>query len=361
MRGSGMLCSCLAHLPFSGRCVFMQEQIRMKHGGNVWDGGRPDAWTDFSANLRPEGMPEWVKQVLAESLDSVRYYPDRTMELATRGIAQYAGLPEECILPTAGGAAAIDLVIGDGVGRVVVKQPTFGEYTERAAANGRTVVADNSHYLAGDTVIRCNPNNPTGEALTKAEILRLFEEARRADAELMVDEAFADFFPRISVKKEVRSGLTVVGSLTKILGIPGVRLGYVCASPEKILRLRQKVLPWGISTFASSVAAELPKHLEEIAQDQKINEIRREAMKRELESIGIEVYPSSANFLLCRFPFDTSCLVELLRKRCMLVRTCESFGLDAGYLRIAVKTQEQNGELIRIMKHWLEKGKDELI
>ena len=93
----------------------------MKHGGNVWDGGRPDAWTDFSANLRPEGMPEWVKQVLAESLDSVRYYPDRTMELATRGIAQYAGLPEECILPTAGGAAAIDLVIGDGVGRVVVK------------------------------------------------------------------------------------------------------------------------------------------------------------------------------------------------------------------------------------------------
>ena len=42
----------------------------MKHGGNVWEGGQPDRWLDFSANLRPEGTPDWVMEAMREALPS---------------------------------------------------------------------------------------------------------------------------------------------------------------------------------------------------------------------------------------------------------------------------------------------------
>ena len=103
----------------------------MIHGGNVWE-GKPAQWLDFSASLRPEGPPAWVMEAMQAALADVRYYPDRAMRRARRGLAKYAGVPEKCILPTAGGAAAIDLVLQLRKGRVLTLHPTFCEYAERA-------------------------------------------------------------------------------------------------------------------------------------------------------------------------------------------------------------------------------------
>ena len=79
----------------------------MKHGGNVWEAGSPSNWLDFSANLRPEGTPDWVMRAMQAALCHARYYPDCAMRAARAGLAAYAGVPEACILPTAGGVAAI--------------------------------------------------------------------------------------------------------------------------------------------------------------------------------------------------------------------------------------------------------------
>lgn len=57
-----------------------------RHGGNGWDGGGPEQWLDFSANLRPEGPPEWVMQAMKDALGDTRYYPDRSMTAARRGL-----------------------------------------------------------------------------------------------------------------------------------------------------------------------------------------------------------------------------------------------------------------------------------
>ncbi|MBR5986337.1 MAG: hypothetical protein IK019_08015, partial [Clostridia bacterium] len=108
----------------------------MKHGGNVWQGEKPSEWLDFSANLRPEGIPAWVKAALESAKAEARYYPDIEMRGA-QGIAAYAGTDEENVLPTAGGMAAIDLVLSLGGGRVITDRHTFGEYAERAAVYGR--------------------------------------------------------------------------------------------------------------------------------------------------------------------------------------------------------------------------------
>ena len=64
----------------------------MKHGGNVWEDGKPEMWMDFSANLRPEGTPIWVMQAMQDALFHTRYYPDRAMKAAKHGLSAYAGV-----------------------------------------------------------------------------------------------------------------------------------------------------------------------------------------------------------------------------------------------------------------------------
>ena len=316
----------------------------MKHGGNVWQGRGPGDWLDFSANLRPEGPPDWVMDTLRRALGDVRYYPDRAMTAAREGLAAYAGVPMENVLPTAGGEAAIDLALTLRQGPVDAEPVTFGAYAERAILHGRPLGAGSAA-----TVVRCNPNNPTGSVRSRRQML---DEAK-AGAELIADEAFIDFCPEYSLRGDVCDTVTVVGSLTKILGIPGVRLGYVIASPRNIARLEKQALDWQLSALASAVAAELPNHLSQIAADAAVNTRRRAAFAAELAQLGASVYPSRANFLLCDFGREMTGAAERLKARGILVRTCASFGLGGSHLRLAVKTEQDNQRFIKELKQCL--------
>lgn len=320
----------------------------MKHGGNVWEEGSPGQWLDFSANLRPEGMAPWVREAMMAAVDDAAYYPDRSMWAARRGLAAYAGVPEECVLPTPGGAAAIDLALSLKRGRVRIDMPTFGEYADRARVHGCEVVLDGP-LTPGDTAVLCNPNNPTGEALTREQVLARHRQAAQAGAELLVDEAFIDYCPERSVRRDIAPGLTVVGSLTKILGAPGLRLGYVCAVPETIRQMEALQLPWAVGAMASAVAAVLPWHLEDVAEDAARSSLRREKFASALAGRGVRVWPSAAPFLLADFGRDMTETVAALRRRGILVRTCASFGLPSSVLRLAVKTDEQNQRLMEAL------------
>lgn len=318
----------------------------MKHGGNVWEAGSPSDWLDFSANLRPEGTPGWVMRTMQAALDHARYYPDRAMRAARAGLAVYAGVPEACILPTAGGAAAIDACLLLHPGRVRTETPAFGEYAERAAAHGKAHARWDGRFASGDLLMIGNPNNPTGSARSRADILALHQQARCSGAALAVDEAFIDFCPEHSVRRDVSPGLTVVGSLTKTLCIPGVRLGYVCAAPEVIARMERQALPWSLNMLAAAIAAQLPMHMEDIRRDAARNAQRRERLSGLLRAHGARVEPSQANFLLADFGRDMSGDVARLKERHMLVRTCASFGLGPNVLRLAVRTDAENDRLV---------------
>lgn len=326
----------------------------MRHGGNVWDGGDPGRWLDFSANLRPEGPPEWVREALLDALPDVRYYPDRAMRAARRGIASYLGVPEGRVLPTAGGAAAIDLALSLRKGTVYTEPVTFGEYARLAAVHGRGTGLWAGRCGPGDTVVRCSPNNPTGRAETREALLALAGQIIRQGGDLLVDEAFIDFCPERTVRYSAGAGLTVVGSLTKTLCVPGIRLGYVVAAPETIARMEQLMPPWPLNAFALAVAAKLPGHRAELAEDAARNAERRAALSDALAGLGAAVQPSEANFLLADFYRDMSTAAEALRGEGILVRTCGSFGLPVSFLRLAVRTEEENDRLIGALRRALE-------
>ena len=305
----------------------------MRHGGNVWE-GQPADWLDFSANLRPEGTPAWVMDTMRAALSQACYYPDRAMRAARTGLALYLGVDENCVLPTAGGAAAIDLTLGVRRGAVHVQPPTFGEYAERAKAHGRRVAA-NQAIQADDTVVVCNPNNPTGTLLSPNDVLRIHRDVQNSGGELIVDEAFIDYCTDATVRHHVQDGLTVVGSLTKILCIPGVRLGYICAVPEQIACLQERAVTWSLNVLASAIAA-----------DAQANQARAERFARRLQALGVRVTAGRVPFLLADFGRDMTATVQHLRAQHILVRTCDSFGLPANYLRLAVKTDAENDLLM---------------
>lgn len=342
----------------------------MNHGGNVWQEGAPSDWLDFSANVRPEGAPEWVRRALMKGMENARYYPDPQMRRARAALAKYLNLDSDWVLPTAGGISAIDMATHLPVKRAYAFSPCFSEYAQQSENRGLEMeeisLLTGLHHLTGpmealrDTPIRdcalwlCNPLNPVGAAFSIKEMEALLKRAQRERAWLIVDEAFVSFCPERSVRRllEGASNLLITGSMTKVLGIPGVRLGYLCGHPWVLDRLRRYQITWELNCFAEAVLHALPEHVEEISADARKNAGRRDVMRAGLEALGAFVYPSEANFLLVDFGRPVAPLEAWLRSRGILVRSCMNFrGLDDGrHLRLAVKDEEASARLLREMK-----------
>ena len=324
------------------------------HGGNVWQGEGPDQWLDFSANLNPEGPPEWVRTAMAGGLGRAAYYPDIAGRAARAGMAAHLGIPEACVLVTAGGIEAASLAAGLP-GAHVVAQPTFQEYG-RLCGTHRDMTRDELRdyaFAPGETLWLCNPNNPTGDALARDEVIALLRRAEAAGARLIVDEAFIDYCPAHSVVDLVENhpALIVLGSLTKVLAIPGVRLGYIAAHPSVIGAVSEGLLPWRLNCVADAVAAALPGHQADFERIRALNDRRREAFTHQLAALGIHVYPSSANFLLCDFGRDMRPVIERLKQQRILVRPCGMFpGLGHGHVRLCVRTEEENARLVAALR-----------
>ncbi len=338
------------------------------HGGNVWQGGDPSLWLDYSANVRPDGPPEWVRRALSAAIGRARYYPALDMAAAAKGLSDLLSLPAEAVLPTAGGASAIALASHLEAERMLLISPCFGEYAVQIRARGFEPVhvsllregrrlaslmeAAEPVLRQGDCLWLCNPLNPLGTAFSKEEAASLLSLAEDRGARLIVDEAFIDYCPDCSVRSLIpdHPRLAVTGSLTKILGIPGVRLGYLCSA--EVDALRQYQLPWELSCFAEAVAAALPAHKAELLEEAALNDSRRAPFVRALEELGIYVYPGRANFVMADFGRDVSPIVAALRKKHILVRLCSDFpGLDDGrHLRLAVKDESQNAAFLAALK-----------
>lgn len=341
----------------------------MSHGGNVWFSGEPDQWLDYSANIRPGGPPDWVRRALQDGLKNAAYYPDPEMRRARTALADYLNLPEAMVLPTAGGISAIDMASHLALHQVLTLAPCFEEY-RRQSLNRRLRVESVSvlrgrelrspaecargHLQPGGLIYLCSPMNPVGAAFDRSEILSLLELAESSDGYLAVDEAFVAYCPQRSVRDLIAAHprLMVLGSMTKILGIPGVRLGYFLAQPQIIEQLRRFQLTWELNCFAEQTACALPLHRAEIEADVQENARRRSALRADLENLGCFVYPSEASFLLTDLNRPAAPILAHLKARGILARWCTDFeGLEDGrHLRLAVKDESSNRRLIETLK-----------
>lgn len=342
----------------------------MIHGGNVWQGAEPGQWLDYSANIRPEGAPQWVQDALLGAMDKLSYYPDPAMKRARQALSEYLGLPAEYVLPAAGGISAIDMVTHLQSAQTFQCTPCFAEYSMLSKNCGKTVenipLLTGRHAIgspaeqakerlcAGCTVWLCNPLNPIGCAFAREEICALLALVEEKRGWLVLDEAFIEYCPEYSAAELVREHerLLVTGSMTKILGIPGVRLGYLCAQPQVLEQIGKYQLTWELSCFAEAVLCALPDHKKDVQVYCETNARRRAQLKNGLEELGVYVYPSKAAFVLADFHAPVQRLTERLKTRGILVRQCMNFeGVnDGNHLRLAVKDEKSNEKLIEAIQ-----------
>ena len=196
-----------------------------------------------------------------------------------------------------------------------------------------------------------NPLNPTGTVFPREQILALLERVEAAHGWLIADEAFIGYCPEHTSAEllAAHERLLIVGSMTKILGIPGVRLGYLCAQPQVLERLLPRQIPWALNCFAGKVLCALPEHRGEFEHFAAANARRRDALRAALEQLGAFVYPSQAPFLLADFSRPVRPLGRALKQRGILVRHFTAPRI-CNYNRITIGTMDQMQKLVSTVK-----------
>lgn len=327
----------------------------IQHGGD-WAGfqeefGRPPL--DFSASISPLGVPDGVRAAAAKALKSADQYPDPDCRALRAAIAEHEHVSSTSVLCGAGAADLIWRVALAIHPRIAYLQaPTFGEYRTALDQVNCAVTHDWQNQNSG-LIILCNPNNPTGALLTKNDVLN----AAQRGAPVLVDECFLDFTDNPSdydVKSYIANypNLLVLKAFTKLYAMAGFRLGYLlCGDSSLLQKISEAGPPWAVSSVAQAAGIAA---LEETAYVKRVRELvasERPWLMENLTHLGLQVVPGTANFLLFHTEFP---IAGLLKPKGILVRSCEDFeGLDDCWIRIAVRTHEENKVLIRALEEVL--------
>ena len=266
------------------------------HGGDAAAIARaldldPTCMLDLSVNLNPVA-PD-VRPLLARHLDAVRSYPDPSA--AEAALAERLGGD---VLLTNGGSEAIALVAAH-LGTVSVREPEFSLWRRHA------------HVEDGAPLVRSNPNNPTGVLAADDERAAVWDEA---------------FFPLATGRWTRGDDALVVGSLTKVLACPGLRVGYVLGDVE---RLRAAQPQWSVNGLVCSALPELLDLVDLPAWSRAISTLRSQLVDV-LRAAGLSPRPSDAPWVLV-----DSRVRDRLAPHGIVVRDCASFGLP-DVTRIAV-------------------------
>ena len=213
-------------------------------------------------------------------------------------------------------------------------------------------------------LILINPDNPSGNYIPKKDLLKLAEWTKARGMKFLVDESFVDFAETEQsstlLEQELLSAhpcLIVVKSISKSFGVPGLRLGVLASGDENLINVIKKdVAIWNINSFAEFYMQIFEKYRSEYdAAMKKFYGVRRNYIAGLRKIDFLRVVDSQANFILCEVkePFSASVLTEeLLDKYNILIKDLSSKkGFNgASYIRVAVKTPEENTALVSALK-----------
>ena len=228
----------------------------LEHGGNLRDAARlygRDDWIDLSTGINPHGYP-----APALPADAWHRLPEPDPALSAAACAYY-GAP--ALLPVAGTQAAIQALPRlRAASRVTVSAPSYAEHAHAWSRHGHTLRLAAYAELASaldssDVLVVVNPNNPTGETIPPGRLLGWAARLAARGGWLVVDEAFGDADPALSVSALAgQPGLVVLRSVGKFFGLAGLRLGFVGAAPATLEALADLLGPWAVSGPAQTVA-----------------------------------------------------------------------------------------------------------
>ncbi len=344
----------------------------MIHGGDIY---RNKVNLDFSVSLNPLGPQAAVLDAARESLSIAVNYPDPRQEEIRDTIAASVGLPAEYAY---GGSGASELMLAMVRAvepkRALLYEPGFSGYEHvlKAAGceavrhplkseDGFTLSFDDIQALDDgvDIVFVCDPANPTGATIDDEVFLRILESARDKGIYVCLDESFFFLSDKAS-KGNLRSrsdlvknfdNLIILRSLTKVLAVPGIRMGYVLSAPANIGRIIDQLPEWNLSVTGESAmkaGLSLICDTDFISRSAAVIDEERAYLEHVLKDLGYEVFDSTTCFILFKGPED---LYDKLLQKGILIRDCTDYvGLSKGYYRVAVKEHSDNEELVKALR-----------
>jgi histidinol-phosphate/aromatic aminotransferase/cobyric acid decarboxylase-like protein/GNAT superfamily N-acetyltransferase len=309
-----------------------------------------DAWFPPSPHVI-SALNEYLPWLLRTS-------PPVGCEGMIRTIARTRGVDPDCILPGAGSSSLIYLALREWLtprSRVLLPDPTYGEYAHvlekviRCRVE-RVALDREDHYRLDpqrlqrpgyDLIILVNPNSPTG-AHVRRDALEVFLRGVPATTLVWIDETYVEYIGADQSLEQfavTRENVIICKSMSKVYALSGARCAYLCASPHLLEKLRSITPPWAVSLTGQVAAVAALGDPDYYAERYRQTHALRTRMGDDLTRLGLDVMPSTANFLLCHLPEDGPSAADVVarcRQHGLFIRDTSTMGVRNA-IRIAVK------------------------
>lgn len=338
-----------------------------------YDGVERDYRIKVNANESTMNLPPLVEERVMSRLSHVAFnrYPNEEYYDLVEQIAKNFSVDKNQILLGGGSSEIIEKVFhafgGEGK-KIVYPVPSFSMYkiyAKAAEADGVAFDLDEKFDLNVDEFIKkirevnaslavvCNPNNPTGNALTVDDVEKI---ASSIDCAFLLDEAYVEFYGHSAVNLVKKyPNLIVARTFSKAYGLAGARVGYMIAQSEVTQMINKTFMPYHMNTLSLVTADIVYQMRDEFVPRIQMTIAERQRMIGRLQSLkGVEIFPSNTNFILIR-----------LEKADELNKYLEALGIGIRFfsptapglkncLRISIGTRTENDEVFAAIKNFLE-------
>lgn len=330
------------------------------HGDDI----QKDVKINFSSNVYYGGVEPQLAAHLAKSLHLIGRYPEVSAQSLQEQIAGFHGLLPAQVLVVNGAVEAIYLLAqAYNSAATTLFYPSFREYEDACTLNNHRITYREADLIGcggkieSELVFICNPNNPTGRAVTSEIMFELIKD--NPQTVFIIDEAYGAFTHiQTSCVPFLQDfeNLIIIKSLTKQFAIPGLRLGYILSTSGIIEKVLACKMPWSVNALAIEAGRFIFEHLHHTTFP--IDNLLEETawLQRSIASMeGFGVFPSGTSSFLCSTDFGDALQLKqfLLRNFGILIRDASNFrGLGANHFRLSTQNHSDNLVLIEALKQW---------
>ncbi|NLG81605.1 MAG: threonine-phosphate decarboxylase [Bacilli bacterium] len=245
---------------------------------------------------------------------------------------------------------------------VAVFHPTYSEYEKAFKAYDAKVehVFDfteiKEHHRA---IIICNPNNPTGRFFDYSIMNEVVMKLASHNTDIIIDEAYIDFMPKAKRTLDIVNyrNVYLLRSLTKFFNMSGLRIGYVLSHKDNIEKIKRRQPTWSVNSIAQAVCEVYLNDEDFIRRTKEFYQEERNRFFKEITKLGFKYLPSDVNFFLMEVEDDIDIIKYLLEKGIVVRHTRNFPRLDGKYIRISLKSREENDYLLDALRSYVSKRK----
>ncbi|MET0357287.1 MAG: histidinol-phosphate transaminase [Cellvibrio sp.] len=333
---------------------------------------------NLSVNENPSGMSPHAMDALQAAIKSGATYPDSDCVNLREKLAEKLNVTKERIIVGNGSEDILSLICkvfinaGDNV---LIPKPTFSLHHIYAAMMGAEIIEvpidsslgfNASGWLERIALIKqlkilmlSNPSNPVGCILTHAELSAIVN-ACPLDTLVVIDEAYIEYaahetdFPRVfDILENQQRPWIVLRTFSKAYGLAGMRVGYGICSNHTFVNLLSRVkTPYNVNRLAQVAAIHALDDQQHLDQTIQFTLSAREHMRNEILSWGIQVAPSSSNFLFIDTKRQSIEAMQFLMQKNVLIKAWREKNYSS-FIRVSIGQESQNDIFVRQLKSFL--------